>query len=96
MGNTLMDERMYMIAMRGCGKSLGQLEMAIASEKPVRIIKKGKYIMKTELRHVIANLKNYSAWDIQSYPLSKEEAEELIRAFDEKVTTEEEEEENEE
>ena len=44
--------------------------------------------MKTELKHVIANLKNYSAWDIQSYSLSKEEAEELINAFDEKNTTE--------
>lgn len=49
--------------------------------------------MKTELKHVIANLKNYSAWDIQSYPLSKEEAEELIKAFDEKNTTEKEDEE---
>ncbi len=47
--------------------------------------------MKTELKHVIANLKNYSAWDIQSYPLSKEEAEELIKALDKKTSEDEEE-----
>lgn len=46
--------------------------------------------MKTELKHVLANLKEYTQWDIKNYPLSKEEAEELIEALDKKALEEEE------
>ena len=43
---------------------------------------KGDTIMKTELKHVVENLKNYTSWDYAAYPLQKAEADEIVKAFD--------------